>query len=417
VGDEAPKPDGERQRRPRLYRIVGSLALIAPLAIALIAFVSNLKDGGSGEEVSAAAGEGPLASNLISSSRYNLSAGLLVTNRDYEDEWSDRIRADPTDRLAFALTLKNEAPVTSYPLVLWTDLEDDLVPYGHRVRIAVAHPNGAVLVDSPWVHVRGWTNQFGWLSVNVNWEKGATIARVYDDSGDLLRTVKTESGVIPYITPVELRNTADGLSWVPIGRLESGQRVLVRFEAEWQLEGKAEFGTLDPTFGIEGETEPEAFNTGSVHVGDVLDFTALLDNQGTVTAPGRLRVEFRPHQGGRYIEMRLLGSLWEGEQLIGTATINSADGRPIVLVPQPGSTEIWSHPHGEWIYEENCLTSSAPIAKRKLQDGIALGGVEIGDFGGFNPHGNCSGIEFNEQLHFKAAVVAGKGTRQVESGG
>jgi hypothetical protein len=412
VGDEAPRPDGERQGRPRLLPIVGSLALAAPLAIALIAFVSNLGGGESKPDASLVEEDRPVASELVSSSRYNLSAGLLAANRDYDDEWSDRIRADPTDRLAFALSLKNEAPVTSYPLVLWTDVEQDAAPpYGYLVRIAVAHPDGTVLVNSPWVHVRVWTNQFGALWVNT--QKGGVTGRVFDESGELVRTVKRELGSIPYIVPVELRNHEDGFGHLPIGRLESGRQALVEFEAEWELKGKAEFGTYDPSFGIEGETDSEAFNTGNVEASDVLHFTALLDNQGTVTTSGHLRVEFRPHQGGRYIKMRLLGSLLDDEYLIGTATINSADGHPIALVPQPGSTELWSHPHGEWIYEEDCPISSAPIAKRKLPDGITLGGVEIGDFGGFNPHGNCAGIEFNKQLHFKAAVMAkGSGGRE-----
>jgi hypothetical protein len=402
---------GERQGRSLRVLIGISLAL---LAIAALAFLVGLAARG-GSSASGLNGSSPdgraeaLSDEMTTSPRYNLSAGLRVANRSYDDRWATHIRADPTDRLALALTLENEAPVTSYPLVLWTDYEQNPRVVGdYRVRLIVATPNGAVLLNSPWVYFHPWTNQFEDFQVEMGGR--AVKARVSEPDGDLLRIVRGETGSIPYVTPVELRSPYQGWAdYLPVERLASGQRVVIEFGASWRLPFKAEFGTIPPSFGIEGKTGPEAFNTGSVRVGDRVDFTALLDNQGTFAAQGHLRVDFRPRSGGRYIEMRLFGKLLEEEQLIGTATINSADGRPIELILQPGSTEVWSHPPGRWIHSPECISSSRsiekPLKKRVLQDGIALGGIDIGDFGGFTPHGECAGTEFNEQLHFKATVV------------
>ncbi len=399
----------DRNGVQRLRRRVLLGAPLALLAIAIAAFlITQVERGGSsvsGPDRPSAAGRSEASpEEMTTSPRYNLSAGLRVANRSYDDRWATQIRADPTDHLALALTLENKAPVTSYPLVLWTDYEQDPQTVGdYRLRLLVATPNGAVLMGSPWVYFHPWTNQVE--DLQIEWGGRAVKARVSEPDGDLLRTAKWESGTIPYITPVELRSPYQGLAdYIPVGPLASGQRVLVEFGASWNFLGKAEFGTIAPTFGIEGRTS-DTLNTGSVRVGDRIAFTALLDNQGTVTSNGRLRVGFQPRKRGRYILMRLYGSLWEGETLIGTATINSADGRPIALIPQPGSTEVWSHPPGSWIHEPDCPVSSAPIKKRVLEDGITLGGVDIGDFGGFTPHGNCAGVEFNEQLHFKATVV------------
>lgn len=412
----ASAPPQEREShaldRSRVQGHSRRVLLGAPLALVAVAMVAFLiaqaeRDGSSvsGPDRPSTGGRAEAASEeMATNTRYNLSAGLRVANRSYDDRWATHIRADPTDRLALALTLENKAPVTSYPLVLWTNYEQDPEAVGdYRVRLLVAAANGAVLLNSPWVYFHPWTNQVEDFQIETG---GRTRARVSDPDGDLLRTVRGETGTSSYVTPVELRSPyqrwADRL---PVGPLASGQRVLVEFGAGWSFPSKAEFGTTTPTFGIEGRTDSDTLNTGSVRVGDLVTFTTLLDNQGTVAFTGHLRVAFQPRRRGRYILMRLYGSLWEGEALIGTATINSADGRPIALIPQPGSTEVWSHPPGPWIREPDCPVSSAPIKKRVLEDGITLGGVDIGDFGGFTPHGNCAGVEFNEQLHFKATVV------------
>ncbi len=404
--------EGEEKQGRNLRALIGiPLALLVIAALAFLVALAE-RDGSSASSPDGSSTDGraeALSDEMATSPRYNLSAGLRVANRSYDDRWATHIRADPTDRLALALTLENEAPVTSYPLVLWTDYEQNPEVVGdYRVRLIVATPNGAVLLNSPWVYFHPWTNQFESFQVETG---GRTVkAQVSEPDGDLLRTVKGETGSIPYVTPVELRSPYQGWTdYFPVGDLASGQRVVVEFGASWRFPPKTEFGTISPSFGIEGKTGPEAFSTGSVRVGDRVDFTALLDNQSTVAAQGHLRVDFRPHRGGRYIEMRLFGKLLEEEQLIGTATINSADGRPIELILQPGSTEVWSHPPGPWIHSPKCITSpnsiEKPVRKRVLQNGIALGGIDIGDFGGFTPHGECAGTEFNEQLHFKATIV------------
>jgi hypothetical protein len=387
------------QRHRRSLAVGGLFGLVAIGLVAIAAGGGPHGPDGTNGGPEADAGE------MTTSSRFNLVAGLRVINHSYHEHWATHVKADPTDDLSFALTVENRAPVTSYPLQLWTDFEQDpdtITDY--RVRILIAKPNGVVMLRSPWVYLSPWTNQVEYLQIesDEHWVR----ARVLKPDGSLIRTVRGIGGEGSYSSPAELNRPFGPFpERLPIGRLASGQRALVKFGASMRMAGKAEFGTIDPTFGVEGRTDADTLHTGSVRIGDRLSFSALLDNQGTVTFDGHLRVDFQPRKGSRYLLMRLFGSLWEDERLIGVATINSADGRPIALIPQPGSTEVWSHPPGPWIYRSDCLTSAAPTKKRKLEDGIALGGIDIGDFGGFTPHGECAGTEFNEQLHFKATVV------------
>jgi hypothetical protein len=319
------------------------------------------------------------------------------------------VEADPTDRLAFALTLENSAPVASYPLAAWVEHEDH--PEGlygqQQLRLLIARPNGEVLVETPWIRAKGWTNQFGDFYLVTREKAGRGVVR--STSGEPLRTMRRESGPNPYIVPWPLRSALDlghGLESLPIGRLESGQRVLVEFVGSWDVYDSygTTFGGLDPTFEVDGSSA-EPSSIGSVRPGDRLTFFVLLDDQGNFAAPARVRVDFRPRRGGRYIEMRAFGSQFDYEELIGTATINSGDSRPIALLPEPGSTELLSRREGPWMYDPECPIEDAPVDTRTLEDGIALGGVDIGEFGGFNPHTHCAGTETTKQLRFEAAVL------------
>ncbi|HEX6667599.1 MAG TPA: hypothetical protein VF081_13505 [Solirubrobacterales bacterium] len=365
--------------------------------------VEGSEPGPSGR-VEAAAGE------MSTSAEYNLSAGLRIANRTLGDRWATEVRADPTDRLAFALTVENRSPAESYPLVAWTQHENDPeVDYGHQVRLLIAKPSGEVLLEAPWVHTRAWSNQFGPFYVVTRERAGMGVVR--SPSGDVLRTLRNESGTSPYRFPDELWGASElglGLDSLSIGRLESGERVLVEFVGSWDISNDYEgFGSIDPTFEVNGSSAPEPLDIGSVRVRDRLTFYILLDNQGNHSSPSRVRVDFRPRRGGRYIEMRTFGIQYDRERLIGTTTINSGDGRPISLRPVSNSTQLLSHPLGSWVYHPDCPLEEVPTDSRRLEEGIALGGVDIGEFGGFTAHGSCAGVEFNKQLRFEAVVRPG----------
>lgn len=399
-----PVPAPGRGERWTRYAIGGG---IVAAVVAILLALTFTQESGEGGELGPRGRAEAVAGEMSTSPEANLAAGLRVANRTLGDHWATHIRADPTDRLAFALTLENKAPVRSYPLVAWTQHENDPeVPYGHRVRLLIAKPSGEVLVETPWVHARAWSNQFGAFYVVTRERAGNGVVR--SASGEVLRTLKAESGTSPYRFPDELWGASElglGLDSLPIGRLESGERVLVEFVASWDISNDYEgFGGYDPAFEVNGSSAPEPVNIGSVRVGDRLTFFVLLDNQGNLSIPSRVRVDFRPRKGSRYIEVRTVGIQYDREQLIGTATVNSGDGRPISLFAVPNSTELLSHPLGSWVYAPDCPTDEAPTDSRRLEDGIAFGGVEIGEFGGFTPHSNCAGIEFNKQLRFEAVV-------------
>lgn len=264
-------------------------------------------------------------------------------------------------------------------------------------------------MESPWVRVRGWTNQFGAFYVMSRERAGKGVVR--RPSGEVVRTLRLETGAIPYRSPDELWGAFElglGVDGLPIGRLASGERVLVEFVASWEVSNDYEgFGGIDPTFKVNGSSAREPLDIGSVRVGDRLTFYVLLDNQGNYASPSRVRVDLHPRKGSRYIEMRTFGIQYDRDQLIGTTTINSSNGRPIHLRPVPNSTQLLSHPLGSWVYHPDCPMEEAPTDSRGLEDGIAFGGIDIGEFGGFTPHGSCAGIEFNKQLRFEAVVMPG----------
>jgi hypothetical protein len=409
---EAVPPVVRSSSHVRRTRIAAACVALATLA-ALAAGVQWPWDGDHREPPSfrpTPSNGAPLGSPVAESDEMavnrpnNLAAGLRVANRSYDNRWGTRIRADPTDRLSFALTLENRAPVTSYPLVVWTEHSKSI---DQRVRLVLAHADGTELFATPWVHVKGWSNQFE--AFHVRGVPGRPRGRMLDEAGELVRA-------IPYplsggnVIPERLRPQFDrGLDDLALGRLESGQRVVVRFDGAWDLPYDAEFGTYPPSFHVAGTDKSAWLTTGSVKPGDRVTISILLDNQGSRESSGFVRVDFVPRKRGRYLRMRVLGSLWDDEMLIGTATINSSDGRPIEIVPEPGSTVLRGYRPGDWVYEEGCAFKSGrsrPKNVRRLEDGIAFGGVEIGSFGGFTPHGECAGIEFNEQIRFSARILA-----------
>jgi hypothetical protein len=410
----APEPQEPElvKRRPLRPRWARN-AVAGVMAVATITIFLSLvldREGGEGAELGPSGRAGAVAGEMSTSAEYNLAAGLRIANRTLGDRWATDVKGDPTDRLAFALTLENRAPVESYPLVAWTQHENEPeVPYAHQVRLLIATPSGEVLMETPWVRVRGWTNQFGAFYVMTRERAGRGVVR--SASGDVLRTLRFETGAIPYRTPDELWGQSElelGVDGLPLGRLESGERVMVEFVASWEVSNdfdSEKFGNLDPTFEANGSSAMEPLDIGSAQAGDRLTFYVLLDNQGNYPTPSRIRVDFRPRKGGRYIEMRTFAIQYDRQQMIGTTTINSGDGRPISLRPVRNSTQLLSHPLGSWVYHPDCPLEEAPTDSRRLEEGIALGGVDIGEFGGFTPHGNCAGIEFNKQLRFEAVVM------------
>jgi hypothetical protein len=79
--------------------------------------------------------------------------------------------------------------------------------------------------------------------------------------------------------------------------------------------------------------------------------------------------------------------------MLDSRIVNSATGQPISLRIEPGTTELRAA-------RTRCTTT----ARRKLDDGIAEGGVEISPIGGFVARDPCQGLEFARYLIFTVAI-------------
>jgi hypothetical protein len=320
----------------------------------------------------------------------NLVASLRAINRSYLGRWGTQIRADPTDRISFALTIQNLAASRSPVLTAWTQVEDDPgVVNGKRVRIVLAQSNGMVLLTGPSVQVRGWSNQFGPFRI----ASSPASASVSTLSGRLLSNVAvnpTPSDTVP----VELQQSSDSIR---IGRLNGHKSVRVQFEGGWRLPGLMGFGLVLPVFHIDGAKTSEWRNIGSVHVGDLLTIGITLDSQSNFASVGQVRVSLHPESGGRFVRLKVFGALGQHEQLIGAGIINSANDKSIVIEPRQGTTLLRTG-----FRSTACSKLTKPV---ELQEGITQGGVTIGMFGGFTPHSTCAGIDRNRYITFQASVM------------
>ena len=345
----------------------------------------------------------PIASQaaMTSSPTYQLAAGLRGVNRSYEKHWDTRIRADVTDRLRFALTLANRAAKQSPELLAWVHLDGDPgIPHGRRVGVVLARPDGSILLRSPSLHIRGWSQD------NSPFVFGPDTASISDVSGRVIRKVALSGA--PGTAPRELRALPPGLGpWaIRIGRLTPHQQVVVQVDAMWNSfpPGPEGFGGATPLFRVDTTPKQEWRSSGGVHVGDQVEILLLLDNQSFQERFAHVRVGVQPRRHGQFLRLTLFGTL-QGtpEQKIGSATINSSDGRPISLIPQPSSTKLIVPRPGPKGRSDPCYKGGHDSS---LDDGITLGGIDIGFFGGYTLHAGCGGTEFNRQIRLRATVIA-----------
>lgn len=406
--DDASPPGQEAGRGAMRRRLALALATVALVGVGACSYFV-IAGGKSAKSVGELRGS-PLSaqSAMAVSANGQLAAGLRLANRSYDKKWGTRIRADPRDTVAFALTVRNLSGVRTPPAVAWTESQaDPELIRGQEVRVLLADRAGNIMVRTPWVHAQGWSDQFGSFDV------GLYKALISDASGRRVRNVPPLGSAV---MPVQLRTLPFPTAVaVPIGRLDPHQVIVVRATASWKLLNQSiypdealAFGTIPPTFEVRGAHQTNPLETVSANIGDIIKVSIFLRNPGTIAGDAHIRVELQPRRGGQFYRVVVFGRLGPvgfREQRIGTGSINSAEAVPIKIVPQPGSTQLRSHHYGSAVYDAKCPNDRFPT-KRALSDGITLAGVDIGDFGGFTPHTNCAGSEFDEYILFNASVAA-----------
>jgi hypothetical protein len=320
-----------------------------------------------------------------------LISRLMAFNNSYGRKWGTNIRADPTDELTFQLSLANRGGAATPPLTAWAETKQyPRPPYGPEVRLDLARANGTIMTTSPWVVIRPWTNQIGAFMMG-----GQPVSLFSEPGGRRVRDVPINHGGL---VPTSLRNTFDLVNNLQLGPIAGHQAIRLSFDASWATTKEESFGGLNPQI----ETLPLrrdeiSSDTTAARPGDKLDVWLTLQNEGAYAADAHIKFTITPHDGSRYLTLTAFGIFFgQPAERLGSATVNSATGVPITLVPIPGTTWLTAP---KW--QPRC---HAHVRPKLLPDGVALGGVDIGVFGGFIPHSNCYGTTFNREINFDAAV-------------
>lgn len=397
----------ERDFPPHWTKLTMAAAIAFVLILAVFIVVSAISGGTSGST----SGLDRRAFKPKSVSEVaGFGAGLEVNNLSFRPGWTTRAAVDATDRVKFAVWLANRSEIATRPLSLWAQVKSgsEANGFARRVRAVISDKStGQVYVMTPWAEFENDSGQMGDLMVGQYADAHA--AQIFDKSGELIRDVKDHTGVaqLPFIDgqfpdPNAITNAFTGP--VDVGKLSARQEVSVVISGSWQIEPRVGFGNVPPAFKIVSEPGGKwVRGVGAAKAGQRIRFSLILDNASTVSSLARVRVKLRSGADGRYVRVQLFGTLEERSRHIGDAIVNSSDNQPIELQPLSGTTYV-----DRLKDPSECASTSTPGARvrRKILDGIAFGGVDIGQFGGYTPHSKCAGIEFNQWVYFDADVVA-----------
>lgn len=409
--DDGPPKRGARSL-PRWAAITGAAALVVALVVAL-ALTGPLDDHANGPVAKPSpvldkspdappAGRGPETppADLVLQPSKALAVGVRALNRTIDRRWGTRIRADPNDKLTIALTIKNHLKKRTPPLSVWIQItggekRPEFKRHGRPARLLIHDDSGTVWATTPWLAFDSWTNQMYRFTTPIGSE-GQDASAQDLESGRVRRLAQDTGGTIP----ADLSSAGDLGGPIDIGVVDPGKTLLVRFPANWTYFPTYDFGGVPPTFRVLGGNPKQWVNSGAVDVGDTIKVFQLLDNQSNIPAYGKIRVRFRKKDDGSYVQMTTYGALNDHRRAIGKMTISSRSGAPIAVLPRPGTTVLRTarrtvpcHKHGP---------------DKRLEDGIAQGGIDIGVFGGFTPHSNCAGVDPNRYLFFDATIVPAK---------
>jgi hypothetical protein len=180
--------------------------------------------------------------------------------------------------------------------------------------------------------------------------------------------------------------------------LAAHQELIVTFLASYNTPEDAIIGGSVRLKNLGTATAPASSKgyapSASVRPGDNLGVAAHLDNAGWRSSSAHVRAVLRRRDGGRYYDIVVyVHQPWEPEHMLDSSIVNSATGQPISLQIEPGTTEL-----------RPARTKCTTTVPRKLDDGIAEGGVEVSPIGGFVARDPCQGLEFTRWVIFTVAI-------------
>lgn len=378
-------PEDSKERLEYFAIVLGVvLAIVGGIIVPVVLFVfSGDRGGGSASSVSSPRTTAPMTTTPTPPAPTTLNVGMSAVgfNESYGRKWGTRLALDSYDQLKLRIKVWNKKSTPTADMVL------DLLYQNSYPSFFItglhARNGGAPTSLGPEVKLDVYSG------IGSFWPKSVDIV---DEHGDVIR-------------PLQAPLTDNGGSWpanlqyagsYDLGVIAGHQKRIVDVTGAFNLPGGSQLagGTA-----LEFRRLPESRTTyttsGSARPGDRLRFSLLLNNTGFRAASFHIRLQVEPTHAASFVRVAAydVGDLVNGRPwMLGRVIVNAED-RPIRLSVIPRTTWLWSA-------GSKCSTQRR---LRRLPDGIAKGGLDIG-IGGFRSHDPCHGAEFTRFLNFDIAV-------------
>jgi hypothetical protein len=324
---------------------------------------------------------------------YGVQAALEVKNLTFRNRWGARIEAEGNDRLQFRLLLRNlnASPATPRVARLFVNQPDEDGGGPHVISFSFGLGPSGPFTSGPEVKLVEQTN-------NSMSEFHATPLRYGETylAGPYAEPVFTGPEVEALDVPRPRSPPAQeetGAEYATPAIEAHGQQVM-SFTGSYYTPANGPIGGGD-VLKIKNPRGPgnRYVTTASAVPGDRLQIWAHFHNGGFRGTEVYARIRIGTEEHGRVGRITLYESENGGAfHEHGFGTVNSGTGAPIKLIVQPGSTELIAP-------KTACSNEKA----EPLPDGIAEGGVDVGDVEGWRPRDPC---KFEEELDRNVVFTA-----------
>jgi hypothetical protein len=326
---------------------------------------------------------------------YGVQAALEIKNRTFRNRWGTMIEAEGNDRLQFRLLLRNlnVNPATPRVARLFVSQPDEDGGGPHVISFSFGLGSNGPFTSGPEVRIVAQSN-------NSMSEFHATPLRYGETylAGPYAEPVfsgpKAEALYAPRPrSPPAQEET--GAEYATPSIAAHGQQVM-SFTGSYDTPANGPIGGGD-VLKIKNPRGPgnnRYVTTASAVPGDRLQIWAHFHNAGFRGTEVDARIRIGTEEHGRVGRITLYESENGGAfSEHGFGTVNSGTGAPIKLTVQPGSTELIAP-------KTACSNEKA----KPLPDGIAEGGVDVGDVEGWVPRDPCKFEELDRNVVFTADV-------------
>jgi hypothetical protein len=379
---------------PRLTRpwraLIAACALAAVSAAILVPILTS--------------GSGPHALTQL-----DLKGSLVAYNGTTKQGWAPAIGAAVTDPLRFRFRVTNASAVATPFLdieALYTEPEvHDGMPW--TMWMAVGLPLREVPLRGAYAQIMPQEGGLGLITVDAG-------------SFEASRAGETDARKL-YSTPYPSRfespyGTVHAGAAAALGSLGPHETRLITFKASSQFgnghEPREPFAFGGDTVRVGHAFASPFHNIVTAAKGDTLVYRIKVDSPfGRTYNPALVRVSVHHALAQHAVVLTAFaaGTPDEPTQRLGRATVSARNSQQITLSVVPRSTRLFGFRGDTCTYPEGSASERAahqayPRALRRLPEGVAAAGVEIGPVGGFRPRDACHGEEFTRWVQFEAHV-------------